>query len=1467
MKSKYGRTGIRRSGDDYQDIIALETMVDFLEHREKYRWIRVEADDKGFLDDVVALRNDGSFEVKQVKFSGYPKRQSDVWTWAKLIEKEDGKKSLIEKWANSVEIIKKQGRIFKASVESNRRSEEIKRTLDASNHVIFDKIRDKKIRDKLVEQIGGEDRARDFFSVFCFNLDRPGLNELEEAVKKRFFHMGITKEGWKNLKDELRSWIRAKEEPKPGGEITLEKIKIAALWHKLELLYQKFPIPEDFVIPSEDFHRSILKELVNLKNGCIVVAANPGMGKSTYLSFLYNHLDSNKVPIIRHHYFISMQDRTFGRCDHMLVAESLMSEIKVKYPDYLGELRNKNVTCNDLSQWLDVCGKEFRNRGKSLIIIIDGMDYVWREKQSIDELVDLFEHIFPTPEGIIVIIGTQPIDDEKIPLSLLQEVPREKWKYLPPLDLQAVRKWIRNYEDRIDLPQDRERRNNILDRLAEMFYQKSNGHPLYLHYSIKTIQQQELEINFDTIESLPECPHHDIVNYYDILLSRLSEEGKQILHLLSVCPFPWTPEGIIECLKPQVPDSSRIISSLHKTKHLMRGDPCGFVLFHNSLNVFLRERSDHTTYSNILKPLALDWLAEKAPEYVRWNFLWLIKAETGDEEPLIRGPNREWVINAISKPFPRKGVSQILAQSAKIALKKEDLVRAIEIGFLRDYYNFACDFRSEIFDNLFYSQLIINDDPFFHASIRSEVSTNTHTQLVYFSERNKENQAIVEECYTELLERQRGNRPERTGMGDEWISLINSFLRVAALYEKTDFRSIVEGSIKVKSEGTYSDALEVFCQALRTYRKSHVFRDLLKLKIPHEDFYIVLKYAILLSFEESFDLSNEVLDNSSHAFAAIYASIQDLSQYSISSIKFPPTNLFELTESEQYLKKNKITHMFYEVFFVFLANHLWQESKRNGDWIKQISFHSWPKELIRILNEAAKELAQLIKTKSCIPFDWLHKKVNSLKRPMWPEDRYYKNYGDCAETAINRIALDLLPIAAALGRNPEIRKVELKNIFSTQYCDCWTWLDLFVPLRRSWVNRETLEWVGPELDSKVRSSIDLFSERALNYSRLAALYSLHGKNEESKMYVVEAAKNLLTYGDHKDVLLFSVLDTLKFCYDANIAETRKWLIKVIPAILWVREFTDGDETRHLPNELGHFLGKYEPELLPSYHAWLLKQEEFHYATSLIHSFLRNADLNDPINQAIAKTAIDEESLLALCERAKTNNQAAEIVLSSIAQLLGENAIKRAKNKKSEEELKKSTSLHLPKENLPNPERFPPEKFKDYITTVNSLGYFPNCVEKWIAHWINTPQKQMAYQSIKKAIEKGTRLYEYDSFFDLALSVVGKDQAYPWLVKALIERYGWNPYWTSREISVNRWQTIKRHYPDRWFDFIRDTLEPMFKEPWKYMSTNMFVRLVEYCFYMEKPELAKNVSRQAVASTLELISPLTLPIPEWLAKND
>ena len=437
----------------------------------------------GFLDDVVALRKDDRIQVLQVKYSTNPDMPDDPLTWEKLLERSKAKNgnqnlSLLQKWASSLREIKTQWPIFEASVYSNRRAAtELEAALE-NGTIIFDQVREPVIQQEIVKQLGGEVASKEFFAIFQFRLNQPGLFEIEEGLRRRFGGLGGTEIGWLNLKNVLSEWVINRYEPPPEGLITLSEIKKAALWYTLQSLPQRFEIPPDYVLPSEDFHQDLITILEERTKKCLVITASPGVGKSTYVSYLYNHLCELDIPVIRHHYYLSMEDRNWvSRLDHVHAAESLMHDLELDYAESLQGLDSRNPNHKDLANWLERSGSYYEDRGKCLIVIVDGLDHVWREQKSIKELEDFLNILLPPVKGVIVLLATQPVEDNKLPRSLLRLAPKVEWLHLPLLDRASVKIWLGKHAVEISKPGEEEIRDWMLDRLTDALYQKEQRSP------------------------------------------------------------------------------------------------------------------------------------------------------------------------------------------------------------------------------------------------------------------------------------------------------------------------------------------------------------------------------------------------------------------------------------------------------------------------------------------------------------------------------------------------------------------------------------------------------------------------------------------------------------------------------------------------------------------------------------------------------------------------------------------------------------------------------------------------------------------------------------------------------------------------------------------------------------------------------------------------------------------------------
>ena len=70
------------------------------------------------------------------------------------------------------------------------------------------------------------------------------------------------------------------------------------------------------------------------------------------------------------------------------------------------------VTCEDF----EACAAHYKTRGKPFVLVLDGLDHVWRingaDKRPLD---DVFSQVIPCPDNMVLLVGTQPVDDAQLP--------------------------------------------------------------------------------------------------------------------------------------------------------------------------------------------------------------------------------------------------------------------------------------------------------------------------------------------------------------------------------------------------------------------------------------------------------------------------------------------------------------------------------------------------------------------------------------------------------------------------------------------------------------------------------------------------------------------------------------------------------------------------------------------------------------------------------------------------------------------------------------------------------------------------------------------------------------------------------------------------------------------------------------------------------------------------------------------
>lgn len=1482
--STFTRSGARRAGDDYQDLVALELLLDMLEHPDRFAWIEVEADDAGALDDVVAQRADGAHVGRQVKFSTHPDTADDPWTWDVLLKQEPGvrgpKQSLIQKWAGGYEALRSLVAVASAEIHSNRRAAPVlAEAMSPAGFIAWDRIADQQVRATLVSQLGSEAAATAFFGGTRFVLDRPTYDVFEDALRRRFLGLGGDEYGWLSLKDELRSWVRIRSQPAPDGKITVPVLRAAARWHRLRPLPEEFEVPLDYVPPPAEFHEDFRNAVQSGRDGCVVLAARPGLGKSTYLSWLFGQLEEQGVPVVRHHYFLSTKDRSVDRLEHFRVAEALMSAIADRHSAALGDLASQNPDSARLRQWLEACGRHYTGAGQRLVVIVDGLDHVWRAKGSRAELDQLFDHLLPASDGVVIVLGTQPVDDEQLPGKLIQAAPRNVWHWLPSLNYAGVKRWVGHHL--VDLgitTSEGSLRDRQVTDLAAAFNERSGGHPLHLVYTLRALFERGLIATPDTIRGLPACAHDDIIAYYRELWTELPESGRQILHLIAATRFSWPRVGLLDCLDQIGAQRPNYAEGLRRVAHLLDDAPMGVRPTHSSLLTFVSELPEHADHADRLRRAALAWLRTAAPTYWRWANEWILAAELGEDDQLRNGPSREWAVDAIARRYAADDIDEILGRSSVLSLRRGHVARFVEVALLRDYANEGAPAREDALETLLRPQLMLGEDsylrPRLHARLRRLTSAEVATLGI--EEARRGDHAAMERCWVELLERQSRVEPADDEYGQADRRKEDNLKALLALAPTADPEGarIVRWALANRGVEHMLSYLKLYCCAARRARLLQPLLDLVAANLDPAQKAIAMREAILLAAEEGAVLPQSMLTSNGELYSlgavlmAVYA-LNARREPDMPTVRPPAVDIF--WERSVTTLGARVAAAFYDAYFYCLSLTLQGRKDDAAAWVRRVDArHPWVRSALERLDAAAGAAAADLRAGTVSQFGDIYAAVGELAAPEETEE--YRGTYDLASgwrRALEEITFDLSSLASERGVRPRIDRADLERIESSPFVSIQSWVMGYAERGRPWLSEEALDWLFAKYDEEGRTVVKEFRERAEAYATLAEIAAMHQRRGEAARYVRAVAEHVVAYIDHKDLLLDELLDTARACQRSGTGEPRRWLVELAPAVASVTDFTDGDETRYIPRELGAALAEVAPDLLPPYYRWLAVHEEYFTAEAVFRHLLRVLDLADPVAQAIAQTATDDESLSVIRERARNGDDGARAALERVAEVLGPHMLDDPPTAPTPANSSSVSGLQdedgQSEDTAPDPAAFPPGGLREFLARASDPPYYRrDRVRAWLDHWCAAGRAADALADAEELIDTGADLGNADRLYTLVRKLRGRNAAYPWLVRAYREDRNWATYFTSKERAEQRWAIMERDYSERWFEFLRDTLLSPEPTPWDGLYIRVQLpRLVEYLIRLGQPGLAADVTARAVRMARDLVSPAPLEQLEWV----
>ena len=1449
-RSTLTSAGARRYGDDYQDLVAAEAMLQILKHPSRYEWVKLEVREAGKLDDVLVLRRGGLVEATQVKSSPKPLRSETSWTWETLLKPSKSGTSLIQDWCKSVKKLEELYDEVEPKLYSNRRC-------GNGFYIKPDGLVDQDRTDRehlecIASQLG--EYASDFLKRFRFQVDEQDLPDYDERLLREFQSLGGSENDWLGLKEAIRSWIRCERLP-TNGEIRLKDVRNACGWRQLIPLSQTLEVPSDYTLPP-DFHERFLERVLRGDGSTVVLTASPGLGKSTYLSYLVRELKANDQPVIRHHYALQPTITPSERFNARRVAESLMSDIQNDLSEYVAELPIENPDPNHLRTWITEVGSQFRESDKSLVVVIDGLDHVWRFEESRQQLNELFNQLIPLPERVVLVVGTQPVTDHQLPVSLLTVAPREKWVTLPSLDILAVSKWLVNYEELMGLESRSPNKQIIRANVATALHTKTGGHPLLLRYVVKRITELGELLTANSIQAIPEEPTESVETYYRSLWLSLSEEAREVVLLLALADFSWPRGALLRCLELAGYERISSVNALSSIQHLLGSDALGSKAFHSSLLVFAKQRLELVDRQTALRNAILKWLERDAPDYWRRSYLWTLKLESGDDQPLLSGADRQWTVDAVAAGHPAPELTSVLQAAAWRAIEIGDFPTYVDRGILADVVS-SIRHHDEATRWMFATQLLMARDEYLEARSVASIDSLSDSHLLelakhmHISEKDDE----LKDCFEENDRRNRREIDDistHTGRED-WYLYTAELAGIVGI--STD--RLVNFLCSVPSLDIRVLIAESWTSGLRRTRDVHRTVEALGQGLDS-------RTEKSLSHHVALQATVERLNLSANEFARLDPLYRSL--YAVFHSRQPPADCLdepivpedELSFSYEFWRM-QIGRYVHDLFFVLVVKEIQSLGSTEG-WEPAVEAGPWLGVALARLADGARCVAATWLRDGGLPVTAAYDATSSIARPPLDSNLTQYRQADGFEIALQTITVDLLAFRGATDGDPKLGWEEVESIASQRFSGFRQLLRSIVEEKID-VSESTLANICASIESELASYVEPFSERAEVYALLANVCIRHELADKAEVYLRQAAENLIGYGYHKDLLLHTALRAIAAVAE-NSGVEKSWWFNLAPLITAVEEYTDGDETRYLPAQFGAHLLRFAPHLAAKYVKSRAASEDHGEIGYLTGQMVRYGDLAEPAVNALFSTRIKRTSIRTLEELAGKGDDVAEEMLIylpdfSSATLVDDTADTTADQTPENDRWRDGESVdrdwHL---------EYPPELLVRLVREVVFARSFEleDKLSSWLPLWSESERAYQALQAAECYILGNDRIRISNETVLAARNVGGLSRSYPWLVRAQRSNRGWMEYWSSYDETKERWRMLKRDFPEKWHGFLLESIRPMRRNSHWFGGT--VAHLIEYLVFMRQVDDARAATTQLVETICQLTSGQGLPSPEW-----
>lgn len=1461
MSEDIKNTAITAAGYIYQNRQGLRVLCDWLDAPTRYVRVKFECDDEAVapmgLDDIVIERADSLIDLQQVKFTPNPDAHPLCWDW--MLEKSgktERSRSMLRKWFDAFKALDAT-RAGVLSLRTNRRPDaDIEACLDGDK-IPFAKVPEPR-RSEIIAELGGEQNCEAFFSQLHILHSDKGFDTLEQEVDARLRKHG-TLEGIATLKNIALNWATRKNSPPPDGWITFQQVRTIVRATPPAPLPEDFVVPLGYEVPDETFHYEFLRDTIAAAGKAIVLTGPPGRGKSTYLSALCDNLAEQSIPTVRHHYFLSTTERGRDRVHSYAVEQSIAAQVERFHP-------NVQAPAGNLRTLLDACASHYKKLGRPFVLVLDGLDHVWRinaaDKRPLD---DVFSQVIPCPDNMVLLVGTQPVDDVQLPTDLLAVAPKAEWHTLPAMSENAVLSYLRKavQEGRLTTGfEEVGQAERQLQETATAIRTRTNGHPLHVIYATAELEHAHRSLSKWDVEQLKGDLSKDAKFYYASLWEGLSPSLKDTLRLVCSLPFFW-PKPAFGQIAAKVGTAEPDVA---KVEHLLHSSVAGLKVFHESLAVFVRATAGYPDRINELMPAVANWLESSAPTSLRMNWLWTVQAKLGAPNNLIAGLTRDWIMLRLEEGYPESLFDTLLSDALVAALDTNQFADAYRLEHLRARMVGGSRFQMQDDDmaRLISFTLALTPD---ESVMREAVASRHEVDILQVAAlglalRARGDTLLAETCGEEAFRRFRGlsrfsSRYASTAGADEFKFLVDAFARLGAIgATSTSLTSLVSDNepvvwlprVHMLIEESNLDDLMTASASLAPGEKKNAISDAC----------VRAAATAGVSIAERDDFSEL---GRTPFVATVEAALTRVSKPLNEPIPI------EWLKGNYYERKDDLAALAHHWFFsaVHLSLCMAAEGQTAFEFARAPTYESRENitDFLNALSAAAAQVAHHWWRGEFVDFHELFELLKAVEFRRFRQNHDASSAAEDFRSALHRIACDIRLGSMLLHHVDEVALTE-ETMEAAEQC---VWFDsssfrtqYALGLLTRMSDKAAAAFVQSQrvlLDAEIRQETSVHLQTPL---QLCAIALTHGLSTSARELCKQTWELTTGYAHRKDPTLNNTVDAISYLVDDAPDDARRLLGLIAPQIHHILDYTDGKGTRHVLAAADRLLAKLKPSALVIKYEEHTHAGDWSHAEDSLRAYVEQGIKNGWPLDALMRTGLHPEIQNVLQRLAQAGSSGATERLRVLQEHAGweVGVLQRTDSPGSDSESKPYTD---------DVTVFTPEQLDDLLDSLSaSYNEKTRLLRVWYQHWDQAGQGRRLLAALdglllsEDAWRKGVLVLS-DLAFQTRRKLSGANAAWKYLVQAHIRNGAWSGFAENEEKTCARLDLVVKHYPRRCDEFVAATTYGMFgdPEPPRVAPTEVMVY-----FYARQKRIVEAVKFAETMVNCVIEDTRTLPLerPRW-----